>query len=562
MYRKLIVSALGISAIAAAGLLILDTGGPQDRDLLRHVPADTVFYNGYSDPNLPLAELVDMWGPMGKMSRQQAQAIDPSAATEQAGPAGGVMAGLYKQYLISMAEDEYPLKRFGISRENVAATYAVGALPVMRVSLGDPEAFWQRLDAIEETAGVDAANGKQRRYAFDTESDQRQLDLLVTSNDGYAILTLAGSGIDDSAIDLAVGASRPETSLDDSGRLDELAQRHGTLPAATGFLDHQALAAGLTGASDDRFASMLAQLVTTWGGDDAGLGAIRNNACQQDFATIAEQWPYTSVGITRLDTNTRELGTRVSMAVPDDGLRSKLTGLRGHIPDPVDKRPIAGLGLGLRGDSFASTVQDLARAFTGSDFQCKPLQQAQRQLRNQPLNQLGMATAMISDVRGIAAAITDLQQGRTGPLPVQPSAVVEVATPKPTALWQFAQQSLGLPADTRPEAGGDPVSVDMPMVRGINLRVAIRDNALVALTGNAELDAAAGESDTEPNGVMSLRYDYGRIAAAIAEQVPGNAATLPEQEVLEAIDVYYDMRLDITDQGLQMDMDIAPAPED
>lgn len=567
MYRSIIAVAIVVVALASAGLLFLGPGEEPDRALLAHVPAGTVFYSGYTDPSLPLAEASDMWGPLDRVGAAAGDKIDPAEAADEGGPAAGMLAGLYRSYLSSVAEDEHPLARFGVSSDNIAAAYAVGALPVLRISMADTQAFWHRIDAIEAMSRIEASSeplsqGKQRRYPFKTGGTEGELDLVIAANNGYAIVTLAGSGFNDKAVALALGESQPEQSLRDTGRLDELAKRHGTLPTATGFIDHQALAAALTGASNDRFATMLARLLNAWGVNNAVLTTLRNPACQQDLGAIAEQWPYTSFGITRLDTNTRELGTRTNVAIADEALRSRLDALRGHIPEPVAGRPIAGAGLGLNAETLARTVQKLARDFTGSDFQCPPLRAAQRAIGNQPLNQLGMATAMISDVRGISAAVTDLAHGRTGSLPFRADAVIEIATPKPTALWQFAQQSLGLPVDKRPQAGGDPVRIDLPMVAGMELKVAIRDNALLVVTGDARLDGAAGESDTEPNGILQLRYDYGRMTSAIMDRIPGNGRSLPDRARLERIDAYYDMRIDTDDHGLRLDATVAPAPEE
>jgi hypothetical protein len=123
----------------------------------------------------------------------------------------------------------------------------------------------------------------------------------------------------------------------------------------------------------------------------------------------------------------------------------------------------------------------------------------------------------------------------------------------------------GRPAAETPKLGGEPVSVEMPRMVPFDARVAIRENTLVVLAGNAQLDAAAGESDLEPNGIMTMRYDYGAAIARVVKQIPmaAESAGTPSVEALEAINLYYETKLDATDRGIRMDLAIfIPEGED
>lgn len=563
--RLLLVPVL---VLVVAGTAIGAWVGLSDRkaSLLSDVPADTVAFIGYNEP-VPLETLTSILpgGYPGLEAMPPAADMDPEAATREAGPAAGVLAALGREYLASLGEDDYPLQRFGIGDGLAFGVYAVRALPVLRLGIDDREAFHGVLDRAEAAAGVqgtpfEQGDARGRRYTIPTRDEGTALDLVVATHRGFAVFTLAGTGIDEASLATALGTATPGRSLADSGRIADLAKRYGTTPGTTGFIDHEALVAGLTGAEDSRLAAMLGEIASAWGAsDDYPLPGLSDPACRKDARAIAAKWPHTVMGLTELDANTRRLGSRTVIAATDTALMNEIARLRGHIPNAMSGRPLAGLGLGLDVSQLVPVIQGLAQRFTQAPFECPAIRAAQQRLASQPLGQMGMFTAMIGDVRGISLALESLRPSQGGGAPVSGDGVIEIATGKPQVLWQMAQSSLGLPADQAPSMGGPAVDVPQAMAPDTRVRAALRENALVLLLGDSELTDAAGETDVEPNGVFSLRYDYGRAMALMSEHM--DEAGADEKRMFRALgesDLYYDLGMDITERGFRLDLTLTP----
>ncbi|HKJ94028.1 MAG TPA: hypothetical protein VKA32_00195 [Gammaproteobacteria bacterium] len=568
MKRTLLVLLLLVSfAAAAAGGWYATHAGKGDTDpasLLAMVPADTVFYSGYSKPFDPQPYL-DAWHVAFPLGDKMNDAFDPKRATDEGGAALGVLAALERMNLKQMSEGKRTATYFGASKETVFAAYAVGALPVLRYRLADQETFWKRVDAAEKEAGVsvkptDDGDATVRRYPFKAHTDDGNLQLVLATRDGYAIATLDGPGIDADHLEMALGNSLPKRSLADSDRLQTIAKRVGTEPWATGFIDHEAVVAGLTGDEGSDFGRMLDNITTAWGADKDLFASLREPACRDDARAIAALWPRTVFGITHLDEDKAEIDSRIAVESTDSDLMAEIMRLRGHIPTVSETRPPLGLGLGLNLSEVVPVMQSLLARFSKATFKCPPLVQAQQQAMKQNVAQLGMFTAMVGDVKGVGAAFSAIK-GVDDPAQISGTATVEVATDKPDTLWQLMQGMLGLPADQAPKAGGAPVEVPGALTQGRQVRAAIRDNALVFLIGDASLTGAAGEDNVDPNGLLSFDYDLGRMASTIAAASKAHNGPAEGEEVAKALnhmDLVYSGRVDASKNGFHMDIRLTP----
>jgi hypothetical protein len=577
MYQKIAAALLvvaGVGLTATGGYLVVSdngaTGGGRSGDpLVGHVPADTIAFTGYTDTTLPIREISSLWGELEGLA--SVNAASPKAASDEGGPGVGLLARLYNAYMASLTEDERLLGRFGTLDGDGLGLYAVGALPVLRVSIEQPDAFWQQIDSIESEAGISANSNNRddtrlRRYRLGNKDDAAA-QLVVATHDRDAVITFDGPGINDDALALALGERQPESSLADSGQLSAVADTHGLQAGATGFIDHERIVAGLTGASGSRFGDMLGAIASarSESGAEPSLATIRTSACRQDARAIAAQWPHTAVGLTEIDSDQRRFQTRLAVAGSNQGVMETVQALRGHVPQATTAPAMLELGVGLNIQQLVPTLKDLAQRFTTGDYKCQVLRQAQQQISSQPIGQLGMVTAMLGDIRGVGAAIMGVEPG-SGPAPVTGDAVVEIATPEPKALWQSATSTLGLTAKGEVTSGGDPVAVSggIPLPPDVNLRVALRENTLMILTGQADPGDAAGESDLEANGLLRISYDYAALAAAAeaggADRMGGKEAARAIK-ALKGFDVRYTTELDATADDLRLDIGLQAKPE-
>lgn len=578
MFQKIAAAGLvvgGLGLMATGGYLVMSgDGGSRSGDpLLAHAPADSVMFFGYTDTSLPLRDINTLWGQASSLN--EASASDPSARASEGGPAAGILTGLVNSYRASLAADDRFLGRLGAMDQDGMGMYMVGAMPVLRLSIQNPDSFWQEIDRIESRAGVSAdshqrdSGARTRRYRMGDGGDERPDELVVATHDGDAMVTLVGPGIDDQSLALALGERQPDTSLADTGQLRSVAGTHGLLAGAAGFIDHQRLVGGLTGASGNRLGEMLGEIRRAQQDSEASesLETARTAACRKDARAIAGQWPHTAFGLTEVASEQRRLGARLAVAGQDDDAMKALQGLRGHIPKATNEQTVLEIGLGLNSQDLVPTLQDLAQRFTNADFECQALQQAQEQVAELPIGQFGMVTAMIGDVRGVSAALMAVEPGGAGPVPATGDAVVEVATPEPEALWQAASSSLGVSTQGPLEKGGAPVGVktQLPLPPDVRLRVALRENALVVLTGDAEPGDAAGESNLDPNGLLSVSYDYAELAQAAEASGAarmGGAEAAQTIKAFQGLDARYNMRMDAQADDLRLDAGIQAASND
>jgi hypothetical protein len=451
--NKRITAVLTVWVALAVGTgLLAGCSDQSGRELLGYVPANTAFYAGTTDPELAEQSRQINAAQMeqfAKLTGGLVDELDPKAATDQSGAAAGMVVGLYKKVLETANGDKSQTSEFGVQSDGAVAAYTVGALPVLRLVLDDNAQFWKRVTAIEELAGINTATQSRegtelRRYAFDTDDQDKRLDLVVATRGRFAVITLAGNGISDEALALALGEDRPEKSLTDTDKLSGLIDKHGFMDGSLAFMDHQKLVAALTGSSENRLARMTDRLLETWTEQGTEpLKGLRNEACAADMTAIAKQWPYTAAGVTNLTTETNRVDSRLVLATTNTDIAKSLQGLRGHIPQPTEGRPLVGVGVGLDTNEFAATVQDLAKRFTGAELGCPALQTMQARIKNESLNGLTMAERMIGDVRGIGVALRDLTSTGASPMAMKLDAIAEIATPEPDSLWQFIQSTAG-----------------------------------------------------------------------------------------------------------------------
>lgn len=569
-----LLALVGVTLVAMGGyVLVSGNGGPawlpgngeptdkaagSDTPLLAHVPAEAVLFSGYTADSLPITDLTTAWGELSDAGGSD-DLPSPATAAENDGAAAGMLTGMYRAYLEDFHDGKTLLDSFGRAPGGAVGVYTVGSLPVMRVDLADKQRFWQRIDRIEADAGIkpkatDGSAARSRRYAFKTDADNTEVSLLVATHRGDAVVTVTGAAVPSDAIALALGETMPERSLADSGKLERLAKRYGTQAGATGFIDHEALIGGLTGASESRFARMLAHVDPQ--GSETASELFTNKACREDARAIAAMWPHTVFGITEVDSDAQRVGGRLALGIDDDQVLKALTQMRGRIPEPTSKETVLDLGLGLRLQNVAMSVQQLSDRFTGADFGCPRLKRSQQRLTNQGLGRLEMVTRMVGDIRGVGLAVMALKPG-SGMSPVGGDAIVEIATPDPESLWRTANSMIGLKAENQPEPGGSAVAVSGLGAPGVpTLRVALRDNALVVLVGDAQLDHAAGETELEANGMMRLRYSGPALGQAIQDSGVSRRAGSEAQQALASVrgtNLRYDMSLDIASNGIHFD---------
>ncbi|MGD8430517.1 MAG: hypothetical protein PVH31_08915, partial [Ectothiorhodospiraceae bacterium] len=195
-----IIALLVAVAAVAGGWYAYRRAAPQaSAELLDFVPSDTVLFLGYTRP-LPVQALYEKWREVTKAGLSQPADMDPKAAAESAGPAVALYQAMVQQQLAALERGENPYAQYGLPEDGaVGAFYAAGALPVARWRISDADTLWKSVDDAEKRAGIKGRPDQRgkvalRRYAFKTADPQHKLDLVVATGDGFAAVTVDGSG--------------------------------------------------------------------------------------------------------------------------------------------------------------------------------------------------------------------------------------------------------------------------------------------------------------------------------------------------------------------------------
>lgn len=517
--KRLIVLLALIAGLAVAGFYGYQHFLPraQSDDALAYIPADTPFFFGSLQRYDWSAWLQAL--PTRRLNPSLETMTELQAALSEGGAAGGLFFGLYSLYL-ELAQNPATIpQRLGVRHDELATVYSIGLVPVIRQPLADSAMFLSALDEAE-LRGKASHQVSQfrdetlRRYGF---GDESPFDLLVLVRDDVAIFTLDTPIERDSVLALAFGLERPAQSLADTGLPQAIAKRHGLHPAAIGYINQQSIIAGLTGADDSHLARMLNAL-----NDDARalLAPVRTAGCQHDLQVLASQWPLTALGYTQINAATGGMTSKIVLAANDEQPMQELRKLQGHVPNfkQAQIAPLVALALGLNVDELAPVVQSLWQKFTTAPYQCEFLQAWQQQARQQNPALLALATAMISGVRGIGAAVYDVQLDD----PLQPEslqALLTLTADNPAALLSRLQLLDPALADIEIPADGHAVPLPSRFEFMPPLMLAIRGPHIVTYLGPAldNILASLGNESLQANALGWLRIDYARLLPLLSQ---------------------------------------------
>lgn len=559
MKRLLAMLAL-VAGLAVAGFYGYQhflTESEHDHELA-YVPADTPFFLGSLEPR----EWSDWLQRLPKQGLSESQEVmaELQELFGEAGAAGGLFLGLYGLYS-ELIQDPVTLpQRLGIVTDQIATVYGIGLVPVVRQPLQDAAAFRSALDEAELRGGVshqlsEFQGEAVRRYNF---GDDFPYDLMVLVRDEVAIFTL-DTGFDDGAVlALALGQEQPASSLAEAGLVEEVLKRHQLEPAALGFINHQRLIAGLTGADE----SYLTQMLSVLDGETGGvLEPLRTPSCQRDLQALAKLWPMTVMGYTRYEPAAGVVSPKFVFAAESERQMQELIRLQGHAPDydQGQEAPLLAAALGLDVDELVPVALRVWQALTRADYQCDFLLAWQQELRQLNPSLLGLATAVVSGMRGVGAAVYDVQLTDQ----VEPEslrAVLTLTADDPVELLERLQLLSPALADLSLEEGGPAVRLPPLFESMPPLMVAIRGPHIVVYAGaglDDVLQSLARES-LRSDSLWRMRIDYGRLIPLLLQGVKHSAASealLPEDALIlqEQLDQLADF-----DMTVELDVELAP----
>jgi hypothetical protein len=390
----------------------------------------------------------------------------------------------------------------GLDMKGYSAFYGLGLAPVLRFQLSDPAAFEAFVGRLETAYGKKfevASEGKQSYRRF--VSAESGTEVILATVNKQAVAALLPLDAPKALLREALGLDRPQKSLQDDGRLADLAKAKGYKKWMVGELDlTRALPLALGGkdalANAMRKARAVAESAKT--GEPVANQLQTPPECSTDAARIAARVPTISFGYTRLDANHQD--GRLDIALAED-ISKAFSGLKVELP-----------GLGQDGTapfdvSLALPIADLrtfwmaqAEAVATKPFTCPALSDL-----NEGFAKLGPATQKAAippfgDLLGVRLALDTLTNNPTSSLPTFSGRLV-LATSNPTGLLAMGQMMVPALAQLKVANDGKPVALPQQMTGMLGQPgwVAMGDKALALGVGAGE-DAKLADTLKEAGG--------------------------------------------------------------
>jgi len=535
--------------------------------ILQYIPADTpyVFANVAPLPD----ELMDKLEPKIERVLQSYQVILREVITaKQTDLSDEERNGEEMQEVNAVVEELMTLlsiegmREAGMGRDSTGAIYGNGLLPVVRFELSDGALFDDAISRLEDKAGhrLSVAKIGDDSYRY---FDAKKIRLVIAVIDDQAVLTLVPASFDDAQTGQALGLTLPETSIAESGVLQEIASEYGFTDHYVGYFDTTLLVDRFVGDATGLDADLLALM-------PHGRPEL-SDVCRAEIRSIASVAPRIVLGYT--DINVDSVGSIVVIELRDD-IAAGLQSLSAAVPGlGGDQGGLMSFGMSIDVKAARAFFEARLDAMEAEPFECEHLADLQagvadgREALNQPV------PPMIYDFRGFLAVIDEIEgldiATQTPPTSVDGGFLL--AMDNAQALVSLGTMFSPDLAGMNLQPDGVPVLVDMPQMQAMDLAAfaALVDDAVAISVGEdaeAQVQSMLSADAADPAPLLSFSMDaaryYGFLGEAIAagnqdqEHGPSPEMQAAMNEMMQAIAEIYDrMTVDIgfTARGVEID---------
>ena len=564
-----------VAAIVAAGAAgywysqhqgVTSTGA---NAVLDYIPADTVLFSGQMKPFPLKSYLHSIAGQYRNMDADTLASLSDAFDAQE--PSQRFLLSLYKTYLSSLKQPEQLLTTFGFPSNIQGFVYTLGAVPVMKVQVEKPEAFWAALDNAEQESGFShqtrqLAGLEYRVYTLtelDTGTSPAQpIELIFAQKEGMLTITLNTPLNDPDLLEMAFELKKPTESLAASGVLTDIAKTHGFMDDSISFLNHVEIAKALTSSTDNLLSKQLTKLFTLVGEDP--LIELKTPECKAEFTAIAANWPRTVVGLNSYSVTDKQMNMDSALIVETKNatILAALQKMRGFIPHYVkDVESVLTVGLGINVGEFAPALTEVWSDLQTPTLECEPLAQLQSELAEVNPAMLGMFTGMAASVKGIGLSVLDYQLGQQDDEPTLESldALISVSADNPAMLFNMLKPFEPSFADIQLTESSEPVDLGallmLPPEVNVKPMLAIKGQHLVVYAGDKGKAAAdkLAKDKLAVNGLLHMGADYGKLFKPAIALLEMSGEPIPEDiKLLKDSEMRMSVALDMTAKGVEI----------
>jgi hypothetical protein len=487
--------ALGVASVLLAAC------GHKDKDApLAFVPADTPYVAASldkldDDAYEAMLSQVNTELP-GQVAQMKALAQDMEAK--------GNVDGSHLMKAVAAEFDgktaEAALKNLGLDIKTGSAVYGLGLSPVARVSLADPAAWEAFVGRLETAYGkkLETADAGGQAYRHVAISDTG-IQLVIATVGKQAVVSLLPADAPQPTIRQALGADRPEKSLQEDGRLADLAKDKGYKDYAVGQVDLTRLLPLIATGKDPLFAAFIKQQSVKTGEP----APVLPPSCQTEAARIAARVPSISFGYTKLDLHHQ--AQRVDITLADDitkafsGLKVELPGLGQDASAPFD------VSLALPVEQIRTFMTTQSEAVAAKPFECPAFASMNDSFTKMGSTMQQAAIPPFGDIRGVRIVIDSFKPAASAAQMPQITGRVVLATRNAPGLLAMGQAVLG--GDFKLAGDGKPAALPANIVGMLGMP------GWAAMNGQAiAIGVGPGEDAKLDEVLMASTGDAGRLS--------------------------------------------------
>lgn len=395
---------------------------------------------------------------------------------------------------------EAALKNMGLDAKNGTAFYGLGLAPVARIALADTAAWDAFVGRLETAYGkkLETADAGGQPYRHVALSDSG-IQLIIATVGKQAVVSLLPADAAQPLIRQALGADRPEKSIQEDGRLADLAKDKGYKDYAVGQLDLTRLLPLIATGKDPLFATFLKHQSAKTGEPVPALPP----SCQTEASRIAARIPSVSFGYTKLDLHHQE--QRVDIALADD-ITKAFSGLKVEVPGlGSDATGAFDISLALPVEQLRTFFTAQAEAVAAKPFECPAFASMNDSFAKMGSTMQQAAIPPIGDLRGVRLLIDSFKPAANAQQMPQLTGRVVIATRNPAGLLAMGQAMLG--GDFKLTGDGKPVALPQ------NISGMLGMPGWAAMNGQAiAIGLGAGEDAKLDDVLMGSTGDAGRVS--------------------------------------------------
>jgi len=554
MKRILIAGAL-IAAVATGGYLLTQDTVSNEYTVLNYIPENTAVFSGQLIP-FPIKTYINSITDTYSASPDDImRSLYDSESYDPTNNKVNFFLHLTQSYLQNMQDADAFMATFGIAEEIQGYFYTLGIIPVFKMDVINPDAIWSLLDKAEAESGFthEQRQIKQRdyrAYKLTDETDQEQLELLISQHNNILTVTFNSSLSEPLLLENALGITPVENALANSNLLNDIISKHGFTKDAVSYINHQALVQAITVPDESLLGQHIAKLMALQ--DQDHLQIYQQPHCKTELRSIANNWPRTVFGFNQFDINDGNTTFDMSMVVESNNqtILTALTQLTGFIPEYVSdlNNTVLALGIGIDVSSLAPAISNIWNELQQPSYTCPPLQQMQSAVQQNNPVMLGVMTAMANGIKGISGAVIDysLDESQSEMAIKSLDAIISLSASDPKTLFNIIATFRPELADVKLPANGNVVElsslIQLAPLPGMNPKLIMHKEHMVIFNGDKaeKIAIELGNKPITTTGIYNLSIDYSKAFTPLVTAAELSGQEVP-QELMDLKD--YNLRL-------------------